>query len=92
MTKKNFNIVIDATNMTKSIREPLIEIAKKQNYRIIAYILPKLSKRESVKRRLASNHGDISKKVWNEVWTMFDKMYELPIEDEGFDQICHKLK
>ena len=87
----NVNIVMDETNVSKSSRETLITIAKKRKYRVIAYVLPKISKKESVKRRLSDPHGDFSKEIWEGVWEKFNSMYEEPTYEEGFDEIAYKV-
>lgn len=83
----NFNIVIDETNMPKKDREHYIEVGKAHRYNITALILPELSKKESVKRRLQNNHGDTPKSVWVEVWKRKHKEYEEPTKEEGFNEI-----
>lgn len=83
----NFNIVIDETNMTKKDRQYYITVGKNFGYNITAMILPKLSKKESVERRLQNNHGDTPKSIWKEVWKRKNKEYEEPTEVEGFNQI-----
>ncbi len=92
LMKKKVSIVIDETHMNKESRAEALEIANKHNYTTIAYILPKISKRESVKRRLSVNHGDTSKKIWEEVWDRKNAKYEEPTSEEGFDQIVNRIK
>lgn len=86
----NFNIVIDETNMSKKDREHYIEVGKAHRYNITAVMLPELSKKESVKRRLQSNHGTTPKSVWEKVWKRKYKEYEEPSKEEGFNIIIRK--
>ena len=82
-----FNIVIDETNMSKKDREHYIEVGQAHKYNITAMILPILSKKESVRRRLQANHGNTPKSVWEEVWKRKNKKYEEPSTKESFDKI-----
>ncbi|MGD2071861.1 MAG: ATP-binding protein [Candidatus Thorarchaeota archaeon] len=81
------NIIIDETNMDKETRKYYIKLAKKYRYKRIAVIFPKLTRKESVKRRLISNHGDTSKEIWEEVWDRKNEAYERPTRKEGFHEI-----
>jgi hypothetical protein len=51
--------------------------------------MPKLSKVESVQRRMQANHGNGTPQVWGEVWERFDKVYAEPSKKEGFNKIIH---
>lgn len=96
MVQKNLDIIIDETNMSVAIREEILKIANKKNYETIAYVMPKISKRKSIERRLSNNHGNTTKEVWSEVWEKFNAMYEEPTHDEGFDKVItginHEVK
>ena len=80
-------LVIDETNMTNRIRSKYLHLAKLYKYKTVAMLLPKLSMKRSIKRRLKNNHGDTSKEVWEDVWVCFDTMYEKPLKKEGFNKI-----
>jgi predicted kinase len=81
------NIILDEINVAKKWRTKYIQLAKKKDYEIAALIMPKLSKVESVKRRLQANHGNTTKKTWDEIWDKFDKHYQKPTKIEGFDYV-----
>ena len=83
----NVNIIIDEVGLTRSLREQYINLAYKYNYHITVLILPKLSMKESVDRRLNNPHGQPNRKLWEDIWTRFDSSYEPPIFDEGIDII-----
>jgi len=85
-----FDIVLDETNESKKVRKHYIEVASLWRYKVKAIVLPKLSKKESIKRRMDSNHGDTTKAVWDLVWKTKHKAYEEPIKEEGFDEIIFK--
>jgi tRNA uridine 5-carbamoylmethylation protein Kti12 len=85
------NIVVDETNMNRKAREPLLcaalETPSHTTYRLTAVVFPRLSKEESVGRRLKNPHGSSSEELWGQVWEMFDSMYEEPTLGEGFDKV-----
>ncbi len=85
--KRDISLVIDETNMSKRIRKKYLSLAKIYEYKTRAIILPKLSQKKSVQRRLKNNHGNTPKIVWENVWEMFDIMYEIPTKAEGFNQV-----
>ena len=81
------NIIIDETNMTKMGRDRFIFLAKSVHYKIKAIELRKLSKKESVDRRMTNPHGTPDRKVWEGVWEKFNDIYESPTTQEGFDEV-----
>jgi len=81
------SIVFDETNMSIESRENILTLAKKYGYQTIAYVTPKIDKETSIKRRLKDNHGNNSKKVWEEVWERFNIAYEEPSWEEGFGAV-----
>ena len=81
------SVIIDETNMNKKIRKCYLRLANLYNYTKEAVIMPKLPMKESVKRRLKSNHGNTPKKVWEEVFQRKQDAYEKPTIKEGFDII-----
>ena len=91
IVRKKYDVVIDGTNMSMMSREDALAIANKAGYETIAYVMPKISKKKSVERRLANNHGNTTKKQWEDIWLKFDMWYEEPTHEEGFNKIHHKL-
>jgi len=85
--KGGYNIFYDETNVTKRLRSSTIKLGKKYGYKINAIILKKLSKEESVNRRMNNPHGKFSKKTWEFIWEKFDFIYEEPSKKEGIDKI-----
>ena len=89
LTDAGYDIVIDETNMSRYIRDWHFSAIKDKGYNVTALILPKVSKEESIKRRLKDNHGDTDAQVWGDVWDRFNKVYIEPSKDEGFTKIVH---
>ena len=85
--KIDVNIIIDEVGLTRTVRARYINLAYKYNYYTTALILPKLSMKESVDRRLKNPHGQPNRQLWEDIWIRFDSAYEPPIYDEGFDLI-----
>lgn len=84
----NRNIIVDGVGVSKKLRNRyLINKDFYPCYKFKCIELPKLTKEESVQRRLQSNHGTTSKEVWYEVWEKFNSMYKEPTLDEGFDEV-----
>lgn len=82
------NLLVDETNVSKKERKDYIDFAKTNAYYTIkALVMPRLSKEESVKRRLTNDHGNQGREVWETVWQRFDDKYEAPSMEEGFNQI-----
>jgi len=81
------NIVIDETNCRPSIRAGYARLGKQYGYNVTAIVLPKISKEESLKRRMKSPHGVFNKVAWSKVWDLFDSIYTEPTKEEGFDRI-----
>jgi len=81
------NIVIDETNMIERIRNIYISLAIKYHYKVIAMIMPKISKEEAIKRRTKNPHGKFDKGTWEYIWNKFNIMYEEPTKSEGIDKI-----
>jgi predicted kinase len=86
------NLVYDETNVSKSLRKPTIQLAKIYGYKVVAVVLPRLSKEVSVARRLKTPHGNFSKKTWEWVWEQFDTIFEMPEKSEGIDRIIKRGK
>lgn len=58
------DIVIDEVGVSKNMRSRYIEFAKLYNYKIVGYVFPKLSMKESVDRRMNNPHGCPDRLVW----------------------------
>jgi len=84
--KLGINIVVDEVNIAETSRESYIQAAKEEGYRVVALVMPKLSKEESVKRRM-NNPANQTKEIWESVWESFNRRYEYPTKEEGFDKI-----
>jgi len=84
---KGVNIVIDEVGISFILRKRYIDIAEEYGYKIICHILPRLPIKEAVRRRMKNPHGQYDKKIWRQVWTRFNKMYEEPVKEEGFYKI-----
>lgn len=89
LTQSGYDIVIDETNMSARGRRRYFEVIKNRGYDVIADVMPKLSKFDSVDRRMKANHGNSTIDTWGKVWDMFDKAYVEPTLDEGFTMILH---
>ena len=81
------NIIIDEVGVSKTMRKLYIKYAKEYEYKIGAIVLPRYSKEEAVDHRMKNPHGQNDRKLWEEVWTKFDKIYKEPTTKEGFDYI-----
>jgi len=86
------NIVVDEVGVSKSLRAPYLKLAIINGYEIIAYVMPKLSKKICVDRRVANSHGNNSRKVWERVWDQFNLVYSKPTLKEGFDKVIDHNK
>lgn len=85
------NIVVDEINVSRRMRGRYTQYSKLYGYKVKAIVMPRLSMEESVSRRMKDPHGQEDIKVWEQVWARFDKIYEKPTLEEGFDEII-KLK
>jgi len=85
--KSGVNLIYDETNVSKSLRKQTIKLAKNYGYKVIAVTLPKLSKQQSVDRRMTNPHGQFDRNIWNTVWENFNNLYEIPEKSEGIDKI-----
>ena len=77
------NIIIDEVNVSKKYREHYLELAKENGYKSFAVVLPRLSKKESVDRRMNNSHGIQTRKIWEDVWNKFNDRYEYPSKEEA---------
>lgn len=81
------NIVIDEVGMSKKLRKKYIKYAKNRGYKMTAVVTENLSMKKAVDRRMKDPHGEFNRKIWEKVWTNFNKIYEVPTLKEGFDRI-----
>jgi len=85
--KSGYNLVYDEVNVSKRLRCPTIQAAKQFGYKVNALVLPRLSQKKSVDRRMKNPHGQFDRNIWNTVWERFDSIYEEPTLKEGIDKI-----
>lgn len=85
--EKGVNIVVDSVVISKALRVRYIIPAKDYGYIVKCHLLPKLGMKEAVDRRMRNPHGQYDRKLWEEVWLKFNRVYEEPSLKEGFDQI-----
>jgi predicted kinase len=85
--KLGVNIIVDEIGITKTERARYLPLIKKYKYKSTVLIMPKLSKKESVNRRMINPHGQPNRKLWEEVWKKFNIKYEEPSLAEGFNEI-----
>ena len=86
------DVVIDETNVSRSMRKRYTELGKDYGYKIITIEMPRLSMRTCVSRRMKDPHGQPDRKLWEGVWKKFDERYQYPTYTEGFDNILKLSK
>jgi len=79
-------IIVDEVGINKLSRRKYIALAKFYNYKITVIVLPKISLKETLRRKLKVTHGQGSN-VWTMVYNKFKKQYEKPTIKEGIDEI-----
>lgn len=89
--QEGYNIVVDETNTSVRSRSRLLRIAQEHNVQTLVHVLPRLSKKECVDRRMKHSNRGCSRKKWEEIWTMFNKSYVAPDPSEGFDSILKEV-
>lgn len=85
--EKGFNIVMDECCINKHMRSPFIELCEEWGYSLIALVMFRLGKKESVDRRMTNPHDTFDRKVWENVWERFDSLYQKPTIEEGFHKV-----
>ena len=85
------SIVIDSICVSKSMRARYINSAKICDYKIKCHILPQLTMKEAVDRRMRNPHGQRDRELWENAWVKFQAQYEEPTLDEGFDEIIRTI-
>jgi len=86
------NILIDGVGMSKSMRRRYIPYAKEKGYKITVIEMPRFCMEEAVSRRMKNPHGQPDHKLWEQVWTKFNNIYEIPLKKEGIDEIIKVKK
>jgi predicted kinase len=86
------NIVVDSICVSKRMRKRYINIAQYNNYKVKCHILPRLSMKEAVDRRMQNPHQQNDRNIWKRVWRRFDKVYENPKLSEGINKIIKEKK
>jgi len=86
------NIVVDAICVAKRMRSRYINRALYNKYKVTCHILPRLTMKEAVDRRMQDPHQQNDRNVWKRVWRRFDKVYEEPKKSEGINKIIKEKK
>ncbi len=81
------NIVSDEVGVSRKFRKMYLKYGKEYGYTTKAVVMPRLSMKESVDRRMNDPHGQFNRGLWEEVWTKFDKQYQVPDLQEGFNEV-----
>jgi len=89
-------VCVDNTNLTRSERQALIEVAQLSDRKPIVYIMPKLTLEEMFERKqqqlsqLAQDHRHIQVNGFpRERYEMIYQQYEEVEDDEGFAKVMH---
>jgi len=83
----DINIIVDEVGVSKAMRLRYIKPAKELGYKVRCLLLPSLTMKKAVDRRMVNPHGQYNRKLWEEVWIKFNRIYEEPSFKEGFDDI-----
>jgi hypothetical protein len=84
------DIAVDEVGINKAMRSRYILIAKLYDYKIKCHILPQLTMKEAVDRRMENPHGQSDRKLWESVWIKFQGQHQEPTLDEGIDEIIRE--
>ena len=85
--KLRVNIIVDEVGVSESQRRRYFPLTKKYGYKNIAIIMPKLSMKECVDRRMNNPHQQYDRKLWETIWIKFNNLYTRPSKKEGFNKI-----
>lgn len=85
-------LILDETNVIRKGRKSFIKIAKEYGYKVIALNFPYLEKKEAVDRRMTNPHDQPDRKIWEGVWSKFNRQYQEPFLTEGYDEIIQISK
>ena len=86
-TELGVSMIIDEVGMNRTQRARYIQYAKTYGYMVTVMEMPKLTMKEAVDRRLKNPHCQPDRKLWEQIWKKFNKMYEKPTKKEGIDII-----
>ena len=75
LMREGYNVYIDEVGMTARTRGRYIGLAKQYGYVCGSLVLPALSKKICVDRRMQCRHGKFSRKVWESIWDKFNFKY-----------------
>jgi len=81
------NIVVDEVGMSRWMRAYYLKLCKRRRYKATAIVMKQLDMETCVDRRMQDPHGQHNRKLWEGVWTHFDKVYQEPSFSEGFKRI-----
>lgn len=84
------NLVIDETNMNRKTRQRYISLAKACGYKIVAHETFHFTKDESIANRTKDDLRGYTPELWGEVWEKFNRVYQTPTLEEGFDKIIRE--
>jgi predicted kinase len=85
------DIVIDSICVSKIMRARYINPAKLYDYKVKCHLLPQLTMKEAVDRRMQNPHGQNDRALWEHTWVKFQQQYEEPTLDEGIDEIIRDI-
>lgn len=88
---EGINVILDETNMDKDTRREFHCLADSYGYETIAVVLSNPPQEEIIKR-IGCRKGKLewvstSTEVWEGVWERKNSKFEMPTEEEGFDEI-----
>ena len=84
---EDLDIIVDETNVSKRGRQQIIKTAKAFGYSITGIVMPRLSRAQSIENRKKDTLRENTAEVWGQVWDRFNRAYEEPTLDEGFDSL-----
>jgi len=83
------DVIVDETNVSKDMRKRYIELGKEYDYDVTALVMPRLTMKEAVDRRMNEPHGQPDRKTWEGIWKGFEDKYCAPTIEEGFHDIIN---
>jgi len=81
------DVVVDETNVSRGMRKRYLELGNDYGYITTALVMPRLSMKEAVDRRMNDPHGQPDRKMWEGVWKKFESKYCEPTIEEGFNKV-----
>jgi len=92
LLQEGLDIVVDETHVSRKTRANTIYLGQEYEYDIVSHVLPKISKKEAVKRRMEDNDRGTPKAKWEKIWDTFNKSYKEPELKEGLQKIILEQK